>query len=487
MKVNQYFISTINFESPENGNLFTLDNLKIWVHESLETTELTFDNQQLFLLGFIFNPTFPEKSNQEILKSLAVHSFSSIEFFNELNQLAGRFVLIVKENDKTIILNDPAAQRQVFYTYLNDDFYCTSSPKLFYDVTGMEFVIPPEKQKIISSKRFKLLEEWFPGDEYLDDKLNRLLPNFLIETEKKEIKRIPFTVQTISKEILKKRIRNTIYGSMEACIERFSKILFAVTAGSDSRLIFNSMPREEKVEYFLYKRESESDTDLIIAKQLTGQKKINLSVIKPEKLTSKFLEFYKPQFLFPRVLSKLRNIEWLSDNYQNSNTVVIAGYAGEMLRNSTNSINPYHKNFNSSQDFTDYFHYPPTEYLTNSMGVWLNSTPSYLKKCRHLSLLDLFHWEHHMAPYCAQYAYEQDISGVEIFCPLSNRQLILDIIHNTTVEERSAYNGLIYQVINENTPEWKEIPYNPKPFLKKMKDEVFKILPLKIVNRLINR
>src|SRR5690606_35597863 len=103
------------------------------------------------------------------------------------------------------------------------------------------------------------------------------------------------------------------------------------------------------------------------------------------------------------------------------------------------------------------------------------------------SPLDLFHWEQHMAPYCAQYAFEQDISGVEMFCPLSNRQMILNLIHNTTKEERSTPHGLIYQIINETSPEWRDIPYNPKPFLKKLKDEVFKVLPLKIVNRVINR
>src|SRR5690606_31696062 len=117
-----------------------------------------------------------------------------------------------------------------------------------------------------------------------------------------------------------------------------------------------------KIVYFLFKRESENDVDLKIAKELTHQKKINLNVIQPEKLSAQFLSEYKRQFLRLRVLSKLRNIQWLKENYQNKNTVVIAGYAGEMLRNSTNSINPYQNQFKSSEDFVEYLHFPKTNY-----------------------------------------------------------------------------------------------------------------------------
>lgn len=487
MFINQYFISNTSFQSPKDGKLSSIGQFTIWSHENLEVTEFQTEIVEMVLLGFAFQPNFPVKSNLEILQNLAAHPISSDSFFNFFNQLTGRFVLIIQNAEQTFILNDPGAQRQVFYHFEENNFSATSSPKLFYDLTAFEFKISTEKQKILNSKRFKFLEEWFPGDEYLDEKLKRLLPNFFLEIENKKLNRIPFQVQKFTKDELKKYIQNQIYGSMEACLLRFDKVLNAVTAGSDSRLIFNATPRDEKIDYFLFKRESENDVDLKIAKELTHQKKINLNVIQPEKLSDQFLSEFKKQFLHPRVLSKLRNIEWLKENCQNKNTVVIAGYAGEMLRNSTNSINPYQNQFKSSEDFVEYLHFPKTNYLEKSMKNWIDSTFEYLEKCDNLSWLELFHWEHHMAPYCAAYAFEQDISGVEMFCPLSNRQMILNLIHNTTAEERSAPNGIIYQIINENSPEWKDIPYNPKPFHKKLKDEIFKQLPLKVVNLIINR
>lgn len=487
MFLNQYFLSNTTFVSPENGRSIKVGDFKIWAHNHLEITEYQINKVHLVLLGFAFNPSFPEKSNLEILQDLAENAIFSIAFFNGLNQLTGRFVLITHEGTKTIILNDPAGQRQVFYMFQNDNFYATSSPKLFYDLTDFKFQISNEKLKIVKSRRYKYLEEWFPGDEYLDNKLIRLLPNFMLPIETKQTKRIPFTVKPFSKRKLREYVQNMIYGSMEACINRFDKIYSAVTAGGDSRLILSCSPHEEKINYFLFSRETENNVDLRIAKELAEKRKLSLSVINPSKLTEEFTVFYKLQFLYPRILSKLQNIEWLSRNISNTNSVIIAGYAGEMLRNSTNSINPYQKKFNSDKDFVDYLHYPKTRYISNSLKSWIESTQEYLHKCTHLSYLDLFHWEQHMAPYCAQYAYEQDISGVEIFCPLANRQMILNLIHNTTNEERSSPNGIIYHIINETFPEWKDIPYNPKPFLKKLKDEVFKVLPLNIINRIINR
>lgn len=488
MEINQYFISNVPFTYPQNGRTFSFGNFTLWAHENLEITSLKKTSQELLLLGFIFDPDFPQKSNFEILEDLVEKlEMKSDSFFNHINKLTGRFVLLFKTDDIIMILNDAAAQRQVFYRFQNDDFYATSSPKLFYEATNFEFKIPAEKIKILKSKRFKVLEEWFPGDEYVDSYLKRLLPNFFINLESQSVKRIPFQVQNISKQELKENIKNQIFGSIEASALRFGKILFGVTAGSDSRLVFNSMPLEEKIEYFLYKRESENDIDFKIAKKLTQKKKINLSVIQPEKLSDSFLKFYKAQFLYPRILSKLRNIQWLKNNFKNSNALIITGYAGELYRNCTNTLNPYQHHFSTSKDFIDYLYYPKTEYLDNSMKSWMRSAEEYLKNCKNLSFLDLFHWEHHMALYGGKYTYEQDLSGVELFCPLANRQIILNLIHNTTSKERSAPNGVIYQIIDETSPEWKGIPYNPKPIRKKLKDFVFSKLPLKVVNRIINR
>lgn len=487
MELNQYFISNTSFEVPQDGETLILGNLKIWAHSNLEITEFQSIHGTLVLFGFFMHPDYPKKTNKEILTELSLFVVLSTDFFQYFNQLVGRFVLIVKTENDILVLNDPAGQRQVFYTFRGTDFHCTSSPKLLYDLMEMEFEIPKEKQEIINSKRFRLLEEWFPGDEYLDTNLKRLLPNFFINITEQEIKRIPFRVKDFDPDALKKYVFNQVYGAMQACAFRFDKTLLAVTAGSDSRFILNCLPVDESIEYFIYKRESENDIDLKIATKLSQKKKINLLVIEPGKLSEPFFTFYKKQFLRPRILSKLRNLEWLINNLKNSNTVIIAGYAGEMLRNSTNSINPYHKKFENPEDFIDYLHYPKSEYLENSMNKWWKSLPEYLDNCQNLSPIDLFHWEHHMAPYCAQYAYEQDITEVEIFCPLANRQMILNLIHNTTIEERSAPNGLLYQIINEASPEWKGIPYNPKPFIKMLKNNLFKALPLHIVNKIINR
>lgn len=487
MFINQYFISNNSFQSPKNGKLTTIGQFTIWSHENLEVTDFQTEIVEMVLLGFAFQPDFPAKSNLEILQNLASHPISSDSFFNFFNQLTGRFVLIIQNAEQTFILNDPGAQRQVFYQFEENNFYASSSPKLFYDLTAFEFKIPTEKQKILNSKRFKFLEEWFPGDEYLDEKLKRMLPNFFLEIENKKLNRIPFQVQKFTKDELKKYIQNQIYGSMEACLLRFDKVLNAVTAGSDSRLIFNATPRDEKIDYFLFKRESENDVDFRIAKELTKRKKINLSVYQPEKLSAEFLTFYQSQFLHPRVLSKLRNIEWLKNNYDGKNAVVIIGYAGEILRRYTQSNNTYQKRFETAEDLLDYLHYGKNEYLDLATKNWFETAKEYLQKSENLLLVDLFYWEQIMESYCAQYTFEQDLSGVEVFCPLSNRQMILNLIHNTSAKERSAPDGIIYQIINETSPEWKDIPYNPKPLHKKIKDEIFKRLPLSIVNRIINR
>lgn len=486
MTANQFFISSQDFPHPVKGKAFRKFNLSFWADDSLEVT--LYEGDYGFLLfGFIFDPLFPSRSNSEILQKFAAKHPYSTEFYDELNRMAGRFVLIIHAKGETRILNDAAAQRQLYYHFDHEDFRATSSPKLFYELTDFQFEISPEKQKILDSKRFSLLEQWFPGNEYIDNYLNRLLPNCVINPEKKQIERIPYTVQKMNLSELKENIRSAVYGAMEACVFKFSKTFLGMTAGADSRLIVSCTPRDESIEYFIFTRESENDTDLEIAKKLSEKRKLNLSVVKPNPLTESFKHSFQNQFLKPRNLSKLRNIEWLYESYRNSQTVVVVGYAGELLRASTNSINPYHQKFETAQDFVDYLHFPPNYYLDDYMKKWVKEAEVYAENCDHLTLLDLFHWEQHMAPYCAQYAYEQDFAEVELFCPLANRQMILNLIHNTTSEERREPVGIIYQIIDNAAPHWDGIPYNPKSILKQLKDRIFKKLPLIWVNRFINR
>lgn len=487
MLLNQFVASTIDFHIKNRGRKLSFSNLIIWADESLEVTLTQKPHQKLLLIGFIFDPRSPNRTNQEILDQINSFKFLSNEFFNEINILTGRFVIVAEANNKCIVLNDPAAQRQVYYHFHNECVFFGSSPKLIYEILKKDFLIPNNKKKIIESKRFKVLEQWFPGDEFMDDNLKRLLPNFYLDISKKNTLRIPVQFRTLDKSQIKHSLSNLIYGSLEACSNRFEKVMFAITAGSDSRLLLNYSPKKENIFYFLYKRENENNIDRQIAQQLANKKNITLNVLEPKNLSSDFLDKYKSQFLRPRILSKLRNIELLKNKYANSNTVVIAGYAGELLRNSTNSINPYHRKFETANDFVNYLNYPSNSYLHQSMSDWIKTTKEYLDNSKNLNLLDLFHWEHHMAPYCAQYSYEQDFSSVEIFCPLANRQMIFDLIHNTTAKERSNPNGIIYQLIKEVSPEWNEIPYNPKPFIKIIKDKIFKVLPISIVNRMINR
>lgn len=484
---NQFVASTQDFELNKRGQKFRFNKFFVWSDATLETTHVISNDVNLILFGFILDPRDAKKSNQQILEVLSGLKFLSKEFFNEINVLTGRFVLLMEYDNQCIILNDPAAQRQVYFHVFDEGIHFGSSPKLIYEINNIEFVIPPSKKKIIESNRFKVLEQWFPGDAYMDENLKRLLPNFYLNLCDNNVYRIPVDFHSYDKSQIKQNLTQMISGSLEACANRFQKVMFAITAGSDSRLLLNFSPSRSNIFYFLYKRNNENDVDHRIAQKLAQKKDLNLNTIEPQNVSVTFLDEFKNQFLYPRILSKLKNISYLKNNYANSNTVVIAGYAGELLRNSTNSINPYHKNFNSAKDFVDYLNYPPNEYLELSMNSWVKSTGEYLKDSKNLTLLDLFHWEHHMAPYCALYSYEQDFSNVEIFCPLANRQMIFDLIHNTTAEERSFPNGIIYDLIYDKSPEWNQIPYNPKPLIKKIKHELFKRLPISIVNKIINR
>lgn len=484
---NQYIITNTQGKFPDGGNVLKLEEWSIWTHNELSISICNEGKAILTLIGFIFYPDKPENSIVQILKELNQYEFYTDSFFNFFNQMTGRFILMVVFNTKIYILNDAGAQRQVYYHFQEEKLFCTSSPQLFNSFFNSDWKVTDEKRVIVQSIRYKKLEQWFPGGEFIDNKLHRLLPNFYLDVMTRKEVRIPFQVKKWEDvDQLKNYIYRQINGSLKASSIYFEKNLIAVTAGSDSRLILSCLDQTVSPEYFIYRREFENEIDYKISNLMIKKIGKNLTVIQPPENSKSFINEFQKQFLFPRIISKLRNIEWLKNNYDHTNTVVIAGYAGELLRNSVNSINPFHKKFDAIVDFVDYLHYPPTEYLNNSITQWFHSTSEYIKNCENLSLLDLFHWEQHMAPYCGLYSFEQDFSGVEIFCPLSNRQLILNLIQNTSDDQRSLPDGLIYQIINERKPEWNNIPYNPKPFVKKLKDEIFKILPLIWVNRLIN-
>jgi hypothetical protein len=467
MKINQYFITNDGSISIDDANFSvnTIYDFKIYSHKKLKVNSFEKGNTELILLGDAFDPFQPEFSNTHIGKALIEHSALS-GLLKAVDKLTGRFVLFVKIQGKHYILSDFFGQRQVYYWFNENHFYASSSDKLLLETLGLGMQLDGEKLALSTSNYFlKIHEHWLLGESDWDDRVTKLLPNYFLNIDKAEEERIPvFVTKVEDKAELEKQLLGLLKNSVQAFAKRY-ELMIGLTSGYDSRLLLaSSISLKNDIKYFTFNRnDTYIQRDVRIANQLAEAFNLNYQTIDTEALTQEFTEYFKDQFLVPRLLDKTKNIQWFK-NQDHANVANISGFGGELIRGFYKS-----EDFNTSKSICNAIEYESNNFNLNALDAWLSSAKAFTVQ-NDLLLSDLFYLEVRLGKWGNKMVHEMDISGVEEFSPYNNRYLMFSILLNyNAVERKTITLNLLQQSVEGIT----KLPFNPKTWKDRVKKVIF--------------
>lgn len=244
------------------------------VHPDLRVTTADHGDVTTTLIGFAVDPLRPEASQEEIVRGLATGSLRAT--LQDTSSLCGRWVILADRPSGRYLFTDSRGYRQLFYTRVDGEKWCSSQPALLNEVQSMAYRDDEAMYRLLSSKAFAENNSMNVGDKTPYENCRHLLPNHLLDFGDWSVKRffppnkseLTNWVQTDSGVV--EAVMGHLSGTIEAMNER-AELDFAVTSGADSRvLLAASKACSEQIHYYVDRmgKKSPRHPDITVPKQI---------------------------------------------------------------------------------------------------------------------------------------------------------------------------------------------------------------------------
>lgn len=385
-------------------------------------------------------------------------------FFNYLDYLTGRFVILVSCNGEDFLLHDATGINAVFYNDLNDEIIISSHTQIIAEIKG--YKIKGIRESLVNNKKFKSRTCYMPGGETLYEEIKILTPNTLIDLNKKEIRRF------FPREKLKKRridnnlIKETaqiLTNTFDLLIKKY-KLAISLTGGIDSRLtLASSRNYKDEIIYFTYNFDNDSGhlVDIELASRIAEIAGIRHEkyFIESNKYTD-YIEIFNRNSGFLRPESQAKLAYAIYKNFPKGR-IHIKSTVSEIAEGFYLRHFPPILEINFLLKYIlAWFYQPLKEYYKFSFKAFFDFIKiTKFKKFSKLgyNYYDMFYWEHRNG--CWQSLQNQDFNIVhDIFIIYNNRELLKKFL-SVRIKDRIDCR-LHYELIRYLWPELTKIPFN---------------------------
>ncbi len=401
------------------------NGLRIHAHPVLNISIARCPDAEVVVLGYVIDPFAPDKTDQDVAESLARDCHTVEEMFTSIRLLSGRFVLLYKNKQSFVATGDACHFRQVYFGLVGSGFVLTSSPKLFLAYFQLGLRTSSEKVEFCDLTAYRNQENAWYGDQAIDDRLQKLLPNHYLEVPLRTAKRTP--VNPLQGPMPEKEvIDNTaaiLRGTYSALIRRY-QLMQPITAGWDSRVLLSASRQvKDRIRFYVFSSSSTKSADVWVPRRLSERLGLDFSVIEPALLHEKFLSDYRAEHVAPRILPKTAQIQHHYDRRYDSNVINVNGNAAEIAR-CFYGYTGRRVTIDMLLTFSGYGR--RSQFIRDQLEKWYPQARQYAAESG-IPLLDLFYWEQRMGNWGAMFPSEQDIA-VEEISPFNNHALLLGLL-----------------------------------------------------------
>lgn len=250
-----FLLTKHNFKNNYDWEEYHLkDEWVLYYDKRNEFSHYELDTTKIIVLGYFLDIRDGLLDRRKIIDTLIYsRKISYDKFLDELSYLNGRFLLILKHEEKTLLFHDAAGLRAVCY---HED-----EPIIASHDTIINEVMNGQLPQIYSSP-----SEIAFSDYTRFSSVRKLIPNMTFDIDKRRIKRYyPHSNYEIKS---KKEIRSQLILYLRETIKWFNnsnyKPLLSITGGGDSRLSLAILkPIIDEAETFTYLRDTENLSEFV--------------------------------------------------------------------------------------------------------------------------------------------------------------------------------------------------------------------------------
>ena len=317
----QFLVTTKPVEKLNSMNYMELDKYHIY-HSSRLPVYVKKDDTNSFVILFGYAYFHDESELDEldiITKLLICKSLSQIKTI--IKNLAGRYVIFIKNAGFSCVFNDPCGLRSVYYLKSREHKIFATQPTLIGEATPL---IGGEKIELFFHSDYyrNANEYWLPAGLSIYENVSQLLPNHFLDIEKNKQERFwpDIEIENYRIDHVMKELPTILSNSIKQ-VNIENSLALPLTAGYDSRLLLaasKSSVNDIYIFTMIHKKHlSKKHQDLVIPKKITNKfslkhhlvlndAQINLELEERYKLNNSTSRFQDALTLFSESINPLR-------------------------------------------------------------------------------------------------------------------------------------------------------------------------------------
>ncbi|MDN6290428.1 MAG: hypothetical protein L0J63_09100 [Tetragenococcus koreensis] len=246
--------------------VFNYDN------ETLVATA-TEDETTVIIYGEIINSRAPDLTKQDIANDL-VKAKDSFQLIDRTEYMAGRFIIILRNQKKLILFPDATSSVPIFYSVIENEWLMASEQKTIADALNL-----PLSNRSIEIKSQAEEQQPLPYDSSMYEGVKVVIPNHYLNVKAQRAMRF-FPVRKLEERVMEDVITESITLTQNV-VDKYmaeSDLIIPLTAGKDSRLILSFFKKyRDRIQLYTFDHQPGTDEpdDIKIPRQLT--KKLGLS------------------------------------------------------------------------------------------------------------------------------------------------------------------------------------------------------------------
>lgn len=246
-------------------------SFSLYCHPDTNCTVVRLTDRTLVLIGHVYNPWTGISDENLILRQLGHELGDDIQgLLPRLDELSGRFALLIVSGDSISVFHDCAGIQSVYYHQNGKEVTISSHSSLIADIHGME--VSDSIQSLVSSPFYSIGIRHLPGIKSPYDGVYLLTANTYLQAVPGNLRihryfpREP--VRSVALEDATEIIADILVQSVRLLCGK-SKLAVSLTGGLDSRMTLAATRGQgDRVTYFSYSSTPEEEADAAFAAKL---------------------------------------------------------------------------------------------------------------------------------------------------------------------------------------------------------------------------
>jgi hypothetical protein len=451
----QFLLTRAPIKQLADWKCFQMGAYHLYAHPDLEVTEKKETSALVLLIGYIFDPFHPTKTNLEIVSDIVSRVNDFEDLVSVLKPYAGRYAIIYRDKTHSLILHDPYGVREIYYCTQPNRVICGSQPNLIDTFSEPKLGITTN-QNILDfykndMKSVRLGRSWVGDETYFQD-VKHLMPNHYLGIGSLTSNRYwpNRRLEKMDLSIAVKQSCDYLKGVLKAVTSRYD-VMMAVTAGFDSRsLLAASREVRDRIYYFINKEPPLSDRspDIRIPRDIFNKFHIPFHV---HDVSGPVDEEFKKVFLNNTFFAIERSLPTIYNVYfkkfqDKINLLGIGEIGRQYFGDAPLDLDGYY--------LARSLKYRRSMYATTQCERWLREAKG-IAETYNLDIMKLFNWENLLPNWGAVGNAESDIA-IEEFDPYSS-YYIMEIMLSVDQNQGGIFEGMF----TEMWPELLDFPLNP--------------------------